>query len=198
MSDQPQVIILGGPNGAGKSTAAPQLLVDELGVTEFVNADVIARGLSGFSPELVAIRAGRILLERIHELAGQRSSFAFETTLASRTFASFIAKLKREGYAVRVNFLWLPSPQMAIDRVAERVRMGGHRVPAETIHRRYVAGLWNFFDLYLPLADDWFFFDNSQDSGPRLVAAGGGGITTLVIDLESWNQINRRHAHDDK
>ena len=198
MSDQPQVIILGGPNGAGKSTAAPQLLVDELGVTEFVNADVIARGLSGFSPELVAIRAGRILLERIHELAGQRSSFAFETTLASRTFAPFIARLRREGYAVRVNVLWLPSAQMAIDRVAERVRMGGHRVPDETIRRRYVAGLRNFFNLYLQLADDWFFFDNSQDPGPRLIAAGGGEIVTRIIDPESWNQINRLHAHDDK
>ena len=92
MSDRPQVIILGGPNGAGKSTAAPKLLVDELKVTEFVNADVIARGLSGFKPELVALRAGRIMLERMHELATLHSNFAFETTLASRTFAPFMSK----------------------------------------------------------------------------------------------------------
>jgi predicted ABC-type ATPase len=194
MSDQPQVIILGGPNGAGKSTAAPRLLVDELKVTEFVNADVIARGLSGFSPELVAIRAGRILLERIHELAGQRSNFAFETTLASRTFAPFISKLRGNGYAIRVAFLWLPTARMAIDRVAERVRMGGHTVPVETIQRRYAAGLRNFVNLYLPLADDWSLFDNSGASGPRLVASGGRGIETSIIDMESWDQISRIHT----
>jgi predicted ABC-type ATPase len=189
MSDQPQVIILGGPNGAGKSTAAPKLLVDELKVTEFVNADVIARGLSGFSPELVAIRAGRILLERIHELAGQRSNFAFETTLASRSFAALVQQLKRDGYAFRLHFLWLPSPEMAIRRVAERVQLGGHSVPEETIRRRYVSGLANFFNLYMPLADKWFFFDNSVYAGPRLIASGELSTEKEIDDPSQWRQI---------
>jgi predicted ABC-type ATPase len=189
MSDQPQVIILGGPNGAGKSTAAPKLLVDELGVTEFVNADVIARGLSGFSPELVAIRAGRILLERIHELTAQRATFAFETTLASRSFVSLIQRLKGDGYAFRLHFLWLPSPEMALLRVAERVRLGGHSVPEATVRRRYFSGLANFFNLYMPLADRWSFFDNSGDGGPRLIASGTGQTGTTIADSAQWQQI---------
>jgi len=189
MSEQPQVIILAGPNGAGKSTAAPQLLVDELGVTEFVNADIIARGLSGFSPELVAIRAGRILLERIHELAGQRSSFAFETTLASRSFVPFISHLKAEGYTFRLHFLWLPSPEMALHRVAERSRSGGHSVPETTVRRRYISGIANFFRLYMPLADRWSLFDNSGDAGPRLIASGTLQAGTTITDSAKWSEI---------
>jgi predicted ABC-type ATPase len=189
MSDQPQVIILGWPNGAGKTTAAPKLLVDELGVTEFVNADVIARGLSGFSPELVAIRAGRILLDRIHELAGQRASFAFETTLASRSFVPFIKRQKVDGYAFRLHFLWLPNPEMAVERVAERVRSGGHSVPEATVRRRYISGLANFFNLYMPLADKWFFVDNSCDSGPQVIASGELQNVTAIDDPVRWRQI---------
>jgi predicted ABC-type ATPase len=190
MSDQLQVVIIGGPKGAGKSTAAPQLLVGELGVTEFVNADVIARGLSGFNPELVAMRAGRILLERIHELAARRANFAFETTLASRSFVSLIRRLKGEGYTFRLHFLWLPSPEMAIRRVAERVQLGGHSVAEETVRRRYSSGLANFFNLYMPLADKWSFFDNSGDGGPRLIASGGSAADMVIADSPEWRRIH--------
>lgn len=191
MPSQPQVVVIAGPNGAGKSTIAAPLLAGELGVSEFVNADVIARGLSGFRPDEVAIRAGRIMLRRIHELEEQRASFAFETTLASRSIAPLLRRLKPAGYVFRLCFLWLQNPDLAIDRVSERVRSGGHSVPDETVRRRYFAGIANFFELYLPLADKWSIFDNSEDGGPRLVASGGQRIETLVKHSSVWNQLNQ-------
>jgi predicted ABC-type ATPase len=119
----------------------------QLVVHDFVDADVIARGLSAFEPESVAIAAGRVMLARLSELAGQRVSFAFETTLASRTFVPWLRDLKASGYEIHMLFLWLPSAEFAVDRVADRVRAGGHDVPAETVRRRYRAGLHNFFSL---------------------------------------------------
>lgn len=151
----PSVVVLGGPNGAGKSTAAPALLQGALAVNEFVNADVIARGLSAFAPESAAIAAGRVMLGRLHELAAQRVTFAFETTLASRSFAPWLRSLRVSGYEVQLVFLWLPSADFAVERVAARVRAGGHNVPAETVRRRYHAGLRNFFSLYEPVASSW-------------------------------------------
>jgi len=118
----PSLIIISGPNGAGKSTAAPNLLKGELAVSEFVNADVIARGLSAFEPERVAMAAGRIMLRRLDELAEQRTTFAFETTLASKSFAPWIVRLKKSGYLFHLIYLWLPSAQMAIGRVESRVQ----------------------------------------------------------------------------
>jgi predicted ABC-type ATPase len=129
----PDVVVLAGPNGAGKSTSAPSILRDALGVDEFVNADDIARGLSDFEPERAAMAAGRIMLARLRELAQQRRSLAFETTLASRSFAPWLAELVRTGYQFHLVFLWLPSPDMAVARGAARVREGGHDVPEETI-----------------------------------------------------------------
>src|SRR6516165_5195924 len=117
--EQPRVIILAGPNGAGKSTAAPALLQGTLGVLEYVNADVIARGLSGFQPDGAALEAGRIMLKRLHELVSQRENFAFETTLASRSFARWVPQWQQMGYAFHLVFLWLPSPDMAIKRVLD-------------------------------------------------------------------------------
>ena len=133
----PSVVILAGPNGAGKSTAAPALLEGTLAVNEFVNADVMARDLSADDPDSAAIAAGRVMLTRLSELAGGRGSFAFETTLASRTFAPWLRDLRASGYDVQLVFLWLPSADFAIERVADRVRSGGHNVPEETIRRRY-------------------------------------------------------------
>src|SRR3954452_10640772 len=136
MSDSgPQVIVIAGPNGAGKTTAAPFLLRDTLGVTEFVNADTIAQGLSAFEPEQVATAAGRVMLARLKELAERRANFAFETTLASRWFARWLQKLIGGGYTLHLLFLWLPSADFAVSRVADRVRAGGHTVPEETIRR---------------------------------------------------------------
>ncbi len=182
-------MVLAGPNGAGKSTAGPALLRDTLGLMEFVNADTIARGLSAFAPERAALAAGKLLLRRVRDLAARRSDFAFETTLASRTFAPWLARLKQDGYRVHLIFLWLPSPKMALRRVADRVRQGGHDVPEEVVRRRYFSGRRNFFVLYRPLADGWRVYDNSRTGGPRLIAAGRGEGTSRVIDREAWRRM---------
>jgi predicted ABC-type ATPase len=186
----PSVVVIGGPNGAGKSTAAPFLLKGALGVTEFVNADVIAQGLSAFQPERAGITAGRIMLARLKELANQRVSFAFETTLASRMFAPWITKISSTGYGFHLAFLWLPNASLAIQRVAERVRLGGHDVPEETIVRRYNAGLKNFFALYQGLTTSWRFYDNSSSCpGMELIASGKGAKITNVVNDSRWHQV---------
>jgi predicted ABC-type ATPase len=194
-TEQPRVIILAGPNGAGKSTAAMDFLQGTLGVLEYVNADAIARGLSGFQPERAALEAGKITIRRLHELAQQRAHFAFETTLASRSIARSITEWRRSGYALHLLFLWLPSPDMAVKRVLDRVRLGGHNVPEETIRRRYHRGLHNFFHLYRPLADHWRFYDNSNPTGMRLIAAGDRHGET-VQDPETWEQIAKGVVHE--
>ena len=187
--DGPKVIVLAGPNGAGKSTSAARLLRGALGVDEFVNADVIAQGLSAFAPQGVALAAGRIMMQRLKELAAARASFAFETTLASRTFAPWLADLKASGYHIHLIFLWLPSAEVAMDRVAERVRLGGHDVPEDTIRRRYRAGWANFCELYQPLADSWQVIDNSVVGKPRLIAIGQGRRTQVVRNEALWDRI---------
>jgi predicted ABC-type ATPase len=191
MDAEPQLVVLAGPNGAGKSTGAKTLLAGALKVTDFVNADVIARGLSAFNPESVALQAGQIMLERLHMLAGQRRDFAFETTLASRSLAPWISGLCRSGYSFHLVFFWLPSPEMAVARVADRVRLGGHDVPAETIRRRYHAGLRNFFTLYQPLTETWRFYDNTLRRGLRLIASGAGTVVETIRDAVSWELIER-------
>lgn len=190
MTEQrPHIIVIAGPNGSGKSTTAPSLLKGTLGVTEFVNADVIAEGLSAFQPEGAAFHAGRVMLERIHYLAKERMDFAFETTLASRTYAPWIKELKQEGYIFHLVFLWLPSEEFAIARVAERVRLGGHNVPEETIRRRYNKGISNFFQLYIPLSDTWRLYNNSDPSGPVLVASGREKMEENISKPDLWNII---------
>jgi predicted ABC-type ATPase len=190
----PSVVVLAGPNGAGKSTAAPLILKGLLGIEVFVNADVIAQGLSGFAPERVNLTAGRIMLARLRELASQRSSFAFETTLASRSFAPWLADLVRAGYQFHLVFLWLPHPDPAVARVAARVREGGYSVPEETVRRRYEAGLSNFFRLYQPMAKSWELCDNSGASGPRPIASGEFALTRVVNDSPTWEQIRTRYG----
>jgi predicted ABC-type ATPase len=160
-------------------------------VLQLVNADDIARGLSAFDPAGSAIAAGRIMLQRLRDLARRRQDFAFETTLASRSFMPMIKALMRIGYLVHVVFLWLPSERAAIARVADRVRMGGHSVPEATIRRRYRRGLDNFLRLYRPLVTTWRLYDNAGSAGPRLVARGGTGQLTLVVDQETWDRIER-------
>ena len=137
----PNVIVIAGPNGAGKSTFAPALLRDTLKIPEYVNADTIAEGLSAFAPEDASFDAGRVMLGRLDDLAEDHKDFAFETTLASRFYAGWLSKLKVQGYRVSLSFLWLRTVDMAIERVAERVRVGGHSIAEETIRRRYHAGL---------------------------------------------------------
>lgn len=185
----PTVTVLGGPNGAGKSTIADVLLPAECQIREFVNADVIARGLAAYDPEGVALQAGRIMLERLHELAADRRSFAFETTLSARTFAGWLRTLKRDGYRFRLVYVWLESSDLAIQRVAARVQRGGHDIPSDVVRRRYERSLSNLFELYMPLADDWEIVDNSHAGLPTLVAQGGSSTQTTVIHHDCWNQI---------
>src|SRR5262245_50942379 len=137
----PQVIVIAGPNGAGKTTLSPLLLRDKLGLLEYVNADPIALGLSGFDPESVAIGAGRVMLRRLEDLSHKRRTFAFETTLAGRAYVNWLQHLIEAGYNFQLMFVWLRSADLAVERVRERVRMGGHPVAEEVIRRRYVAGL---------------------------------------------------------
>ncbi len=185
----PNLILLAGPNGAGKSTAAREFLQGALGVDEFVNADVVARGLSAFAPERAAMEAGRITLARLRELTARRLDVAFETTLASRSFAPWIRGLIESGYQFHLLFLWLPSPELAVARVAERVRLGGHSVPEDVVVRRYQARLRNFFELYMPIATTWRFYDNEDPRNRRLVARGGRGRAVLVRDARLWEKI---------
>ena len=190
----PYVVIVAGPNGAGKSTTAPSLLRDTLQVREFVNADTIASGLSAFQPEAVAISAGRIMLRRMSDLAAARENFAFETTLASRSFAPRLIALKKGGYGIHLLFLWLQSADLALNRVAERVRLGGHGVPPETVRRRYSVGLTNLFRIYLPLADTWHLFDNSELGRPRTIAAGERTIPRIVAHKETWQTLRKLYG----
>lgn len=191
----PNLIVLAGPNGAGKSTVAPVLLQETLRINEFVNADAIAQGLSAFNPEKVAFQAGRIMLKRLEELANQGADFAFETTLASRTFAPWIANLRQQtGYVFHLIFLWLPSPEMAIARVQQRVTEGGHNVPEKTIRRRYNSGIRNFFQLYQPLADRWRFYDNSNPAITRLIASGIGIIEEVISENDKWETIKKEFS----
>ena len=185
----PHVIVIAGPNGAGKSTTAPAILKGALGVSEFVNADTIAQGLSAFNPEGAAFQAGRIMLQRLHTLAAERRDFAFETTLAARSYAPWLAALKIEGYAMHLFFFWLPSPEFAIARVAERVRMGGHSVPEDTIRRRYHAGLKNFLELYRQVADSWYLFDNSKPGKPDMIASSDQNAGFFCEDGPIWSWI---------
>ena len=148
----PKVFVIGGPNGAGKTTAAVRLVHDFLGLREYVNADAIASGLSRYNPESVALQAGRSMLRRLAELVEERAHFAFEATLAARSFAPMLWKWQLQGYEVHLIFLWLGTPELALARVAERVRAGGHGLPEEIIRRRYTSGRRNFITLYAPLA----------------------------------------------
>jgi predicted ABC-type ATPase len=189
---RPQVIVLAGPNGAGKSTMAGPLLSGAFGVDQFVNADTIATGLSGLRPEQSAFAAGRIMVRRVKELGAQKADFGFETTLASRSFAPWLRGLKASGYVLHLLYLWLPSADMAVMRVQQRVRLGGHNVPEETVRRRYRRGLRNFFTTYQELADHWRFLDNS--TVPRLLAEGSGTRVETLRDVQQWTLLRKEYA----
>lgn len=186
----PNVIVISGANGAGKSTLAPFLLRDTFGILEYVNADTIAEGLSAFAPETAAIKAGKTMLERLSDLAAERKDFAFETTLANRTYAKRLSALQTAGYRFHLIYLWLESPQLAVERVRSRVRAGGHDIPAATIERRYERGRSNFNNLYQPLADSWQAFDVSH-STPRTIAFGDKIEGGKVVEQDIWQQIKK-------
>ena len=183
----PTVVVIAGPNGAGKSTAAPYLLKQALGVLEFVNADQIAVGLSAYAPETVSFEAGRIMLKRLHELAASQVSFAFESTLSSRSFALFLGRCKTQGYRVQLFYVALPSASLAVNRVALRVKRGGHNIAREDIERRFQRSLSNLFELYIPLADRWAILDNARGSLHPI--AHGTAHRTYVKEAEQWHKL---------
>jgi predicted ABC-type ATPase len=184
----PKLIIIAGANGAGKSTIAPFLLRDEFAIMDYVNADTIAHGLSAFQSEKVALEAGRIMLKRLQELANQHRNFAFESTLASRFYARWIKELRRQGYEFHLFFLWLRHVDVAIARVKERVRIGGHNIPEDVIRRRYQKGLKNFFEIYQPIADTWSVYDNSEADEPIQIAKGNAKIVSHIYQQDLWSQ----------
>jgi len=192
---RPLFIILSGPNGSGKSTSAPSLLQGTLGVSEFVNADVIARGISGFDPEKAAIQAGRVMIQRLYHLSNHKMNFAFETTLASRSLVNQVERLKELfGYHSHLIYLWLNSPDLALERVAERVRLGGHDIPEDVIRRRYKAGLKNFFNLYCDLCDGWHFYDNSSSGFPVMIAKRDTPNGVIVYNKDLWDCIREKYC----
>lgn len=158
-----KIIIIAGPNGAGKTTFAQAFLPQEARCPRFINADLIAGGLSPFAPEMAAAKAGRLMLAEIAEAVSNRDSFAFETTLAGRAYLHHLREWRSLGYHVSLFFLELPSAEFAVARVAERVRQGGHNVPADVIERRFAAGRKNFDSLYRTAVDSWARYDNSGD-----------------------------------
>ncbi|MBO0699495.1 MAG: zeta toxin family protein [Zavarzinella sp.] len=183
-------IVLAGINGAGKTTASRKLLADRLAVLCFVNADMIATGLNAIVPESAALEAGKVMLNRLQELREDRADFAFETTLAGRSYLPFLRRLHREGYGVELNYFWLRSVELAVTRVQTRVRSGGHNIPEETIRRRYGRSLENFWTAYRHEADSWFVYDNS-DVAPVLLAVGQRGDDPLVANAGVWNDFRK-------
>ena len=180
--------IIAGCNGAGKTTASNTILPKSLLVKEFVNADEIAKGLSPFNPESVAIEAGRLMLKRIDDLLEAGESFSIETTLATKSYVNLVRKAHERGYIVHLLFFWLESVELAKQRVAERVACGGHNIPMPVIERRYKAGIKNLFELYMREADVWVLYDNNGKSGVRL-AFGGRNVPTRIKDVVKFGKI---------
>ena len=179
--------IISGCNGAGKTTASYTVLPEVLDCKEFVNADEIARGLSPFNPESVAIEAGRLMLQRIEDLLAKDETFSIETTLATKSYINLVRRAQAKGYRVNILFFWLRTPELAMQRVAERVANGGHNIPEDIIRRRYTAGITNLFKLFIPIVDYWAIYDNTECHRKK-VATGYLGKKD-IFDTELFNTI---------
>ena len=186
----PNLYIIAGCNGAGKTTASYTVLPEILNCREFVNADNIAAGLSPFNVESVAFAAARIMLQRMNELLNEKVDFAFETTLSTRSYVSFIQKAKSLGYQITLLYFWLSSPQNAIQRVAKRVSQGGHHIPSDIIERRYCRGIDNLINLYIPICDSWLVLNNML-SHPEFIAEGSTVLGETVYNYDIWERISK-------
>ena len=189
MDRKPQVYIIAGPNGSGKTTFATEFLPNYAECRTFINADTIARGLSGFSPDAVALKAGRILLEQIDAYAARRIDFAFETTLSGTHYLSRLRDLKGKGYLVHLFFLWIPDVRLSLERIAGRVKMGGHDIAEKVVRRRFHKGVENFFRRYRAVVDFWMLFDNSGKV-PYLVAKKQSEVAA-ILDQELYSRVLR-------
>ena len=187
MKDQ-NLYIIAGCNGAGKTTASYTILPEIIECKEFVNADEIAKGLSPFQPETVAFEAGRIMINRINELLKENESFGFETTLSTRSYKNKILKAKEQGYTVTILFFWLNNIDLAKERVKTRVKEGGHNIPEKVIERRFIKGILNLFDLYLPIVDNVLIFDNSYGKH-QLIAQKIDNEKIQIIDNTKFNLL---------
>ena len=173
LPDSPKrILIVAGPNGAGKTTFAREFLLGEANCPAFVNADLIAAGLNPFRPDLAALRAGRLMLEMVDDYVRKGESFGLETTLSGRGYAQKIPRWREQGYWVKLYYLVLPNPDVAIARVRQRVIEGGHDIPVDTIRRRFHAGRRNFEAIYRHLVDEWVMYENWGPT-PGLLAQGG-------------------------
>lgn len=186
------IYIIAGPNGAGKTTASYTILPDIFNCDEFVNADEIAKGLSPFNPDAVAIQSGRMMLQRINELLDEDKSFAFETTLSTRSYISLVKKAQSQGYKITLLFLYLDSIELAINRVQVRVKEGGHNIPKEVIKRRYIKGLKNLFELYIPVVDKWLLMNNSNRNF-KTIAQGSINGAKFVKNKNVWQQLKNTY-----
>jgi predicted ABC-type ATPase len=181
------VYIIAGPNGAGKTTFATKFLPEYVKCPNFVNADLIAQGLSPFSPGAVAIKAGKLVLEQIHYFANKGVDFAFETTLAGKLYVNLLKSLKAKGYNICLFFLWVPNTDLAVSRIKNRVAQGGHDVPTKDVLRRFNRSISNFFRLYQPFLDSWILFDNSG-AVPILIAEKKK-VKITIVDESLYNDI---------
>ena len=189
LRSMPKLYIIAGCNGAGKTTASYTVLPEMLGCKEFVNADEIAKGLSPFNPESVAIEAGRLMLQRMDDLLSDGEDFAFETALATRSYVKFVERTQAQDYFVTLLYFWLPTPEQAIERVATRVSEGGHNIPSDVIRRRYANGIRNLTTLYTPICDYWTIYDNSAADGIHKVAWGVKDEIKEIVDPLSYQKI---------
>lgn len=187
-----QLYIIAGCNGAGKTTASFTILPEVLNCKEFINADEIAKGLSPFQPESVAMQAGRIMLARMDELLQKGETFAFETTLATKSYKQKIEWAQANGYEVTLLFFWLDSPNMAKKRVAQRVAEGGHSIPSETIERRYHNGIVNLFAIYIDMVDICYIFDNSEGR-KELIAQKERHKDIVIYNNDKFNLMKNNY-----